>query len=264
MNRQRLRNAVRLIMLVLMCAGLGTGMAPAEGVSGGAPASESISQLSVKAGRLTGRLTHVTLRTVLEQLEKQLNIRSMVPDEELDTRVSLMVNNEPIAEALAKMLAPWDYAFSLDAGGNITTLYIMAKELPEMTLADARPSGGKSENAGRNGREFLSHERSGLESSMRTSNQLEKADSLFPQSGGGREERLAANPWASLAVQMEIMPPTPGATTVIFPPEEKKMPLIPVNRSQSMEIIPPAADSSMNIQPVPEHVKQEMRLPVGP
>lgn len=264
MNRQRLWNAARLMMFILMCGGIGTGMALAGGMPGGAPASESGSQLSVKAGRLTGRLTQVTLRTVLEQLEKQLNIRYVVPDEALDTRVSLMVNNEPIAEALAKMLAPWDYAFSLDAGGNITTLYIMAKELPETTLADARSSGGKSENTGRNGRELLSHGRSGLKRSMRTSNQLEKADSLFQQSGQEKEEMIAANPWASLAVQMEIMPPAPGATMPVFPPEEKDMRLIPVDRSQSMEIVPPAAYSPMSIQPVPEHVKQEMRLPVGP
>jgi len=50
----------------------------------------------------------------------------------------------------------------------------------------------------------------------------------------------------------------------ILPANQKVMRVTPANRARVMEIIPPTAYPPMKIQPVPEHMKQEMLLTLNP
>jgi hypothetical protein len=67
-----------------------------------------------------------------------------------------------------------------------------------------------------------------------------------------------------MAVPMEILPPAHGTSMPILPANRKDMRITPGGSARAMEIIPPTAYSSMNIQPVPEHVQQEMLLTLSP
>jgi len=233
------------------------------GMTGWALASGPVVRLHVDSGRLTAQLTQVTLRTVLGQLHDQLGIDYVAPDAELGKVLSVTLQKEPLSRALSKILAPWDYAFTLDAAGQIKTLYVMAKVSPEASFTDTMT---KIE---------------GPDSHKQKAGKLQRHGQVHYKSGVGREEQLtkkASMPgWStkkregtrgkvltSMDVPMEVLPPAYGTSMPILPANRKDMRITPGGSARAMEIIPPTAYSSMNIQPVPEHVQQEMLLTLSP
>jgi hypothetical protein len=233
------------------------------GLKGWALASDSSVRLHVDSGRLTGQLTQVTLRAVLGQLHDQLGIDYVAPDSELGKVISVTLHKEPLSKALSKILAPWDYAFTLDATGNIKTLYVTSKVSPEASLADMIAKGGGPEFHEQKASKIQRHGRAGHESGMRGEEQLNKK---APMSGMSTRERAVTNGkvFTSVGVPMEIRPPAPGTSMPILPANGKGMRITPGGSARGMEIIPPTAYLPMNIQPVPEHMKQEMLLPLSP
>ena len=94
-------------------------------------ASGPVAGIHVDSGRLTAQLNQVTLRAVLGQLHDQLGIDYVAPHAELGKVISVTLKQEPLSGALSKILAPWDYAFTLNGAGQIKTLYLMVKVSPE-------------------------------------------------------------------------------------------------------------------------------------
>jgi hypothetical protein len=92
--------------------------------------------LQVEGDRLTGHLSQVTLRTVLEELQKQLGITYEAPAGELDKVISVDLQQDPILPALAKILAPWDYAFTVNAAGHLQFLYVTSKAPPAEAVSE--------------------------------------------------------------------------------------------------------------------------------
>ena len=90
-------------------------------------ASEAHSQLQFQGDRITGVLSQVPLRTVLEQLQEKLAIEYVVPGEELDKPVSAHLAGEPVTKALSKILASWDYALQVDQQGRVHQIFVVAK-----------------------------------------------------------------------------------------------------------------------------------------
>ena len=90
-------------------------------------ASETHSLLQIQGDRITGVLSQVPLRTVLEQLQEKLAIEYVVPGEELDKPVSANLAGEPVSKALSKILAPWDYALQVDQQGRVHQIFVVAK-----------------------------------------------------------------------------------------------------------------------------------------
>ena len=90
-------------------------------------ASETHSLLQIQGDRITGVLSQVPLRTVLEQLQEKLAIEYVVPGEELDKPVSANLAGEPVSKALSKILAPWDYALQVDQHGRVHQIFVVAK-----------------------------------------------------------------------------------------------------------------------------------------
>jgi hypothetical protein len=140
----------------------------------------------------------------------------------------------------------------------------MAKGVSEASSADVGAKEGKIERHNQKDREIHRDGRSDDESSLWHEDRFHKEASLL-----GRpiiKERKGTNEktFTPVAVQRVIRPPAPGTTMPILPPKRKDMPIIPGASSQTMEIVPPTAYPPMNIQPVPEHVKQEMRLTGNP
>lgn len=220
--------------------------------------------LHVDSGRLTGQLHQVSLRTVLAHLHKELGLDYVAPDAELEKVISVRLQNEPLPRALSKILVQWDYAFTLNAAGKITTLHVMAKVSPEVSLSDKKvrgrgrePSGQKISAVPKNG--LAGH---GLD--RERENQMNKNVSRSERPSHGKR-RSGGQLFAIRNAPMEIRPPAHGASMPISPANSRDMPITPAGSSErAMKIIPPTAYPPMNIQPVSKHRQQEMLLPLSP
>lgn len=221
------------------------------------------SDLRVDSGYLTGHLTRVPLRAVLNHLHDQLGIDYVASDAELEKVISVTLQKEPLSRALAKILAPWDYAFTLDASGNIKILYVMAKESSESSIADTMDKGKRREPHGQKVHKIQQQVREDQGSGKRHEDRLNKTDSMSElikkEKDGASEKRFS-----HVAVPMEIRPPAPGTSMPILPANPKGMHIAPGGSARAMEIIPPSGYPPMTIQPVPEHMKQEMLLTLTP
>ena len=248
--------------LLMVCGGMLLGISLCE-LPNWALASNRQIPLYVDSGRLTGQLNQVTLRTVLGQLHNQLGLDYVAPDAELEKVITVSFQKEPLPRALSKILAQWNYAFTLDAAGNITTLHVMAKLPPEVPSPDTmvQNQGRKShEQKGRTlPRQGGAHHGTG----RTREHQLSKNVPLAPMPAG-ESTRESRKVFASLNLSMDIRPPAPGTSMPILPTNPKGMQVTPAGSAQSMEIIPPSAYPPMNIEPVPRYRQQEMLLPLSP
>lgn len=245
----------RMGIITVMCVAALQSVAMVES-TGWALASD----LRVDSGRLTGHLTQVPLRAVLNHLHDQLGIDYVASDAELEKMISVTLQKEPLSRALSKILAPWDYAFTLDASGNIKILYVMPKE---SSIADTMDKGGRREPHEQKARKIQQQVREDQGSGKRHEDRLNKTGSKSELLN--REKiGVSGKMFSHVAVPMEIRPPGPGTSMPILPANPKGMQITPGGSARAMEIIPPSGYPPMTIQPVPEHMKQEMLLTLTP
>lgn len=247
----------------MVCGGVLLGISVC-GLPGWALAFDRQIPLHVDSGRVTGQLRQVSLRTVLGQLHKELGLNYVAPDAELEKVISVRLQKEPLHRALSKILVQWDYAFTLNAAGNITTLHVMARGAPEVSLSDKKAKGWGPESSGQKTRAIPKYGLADHGLDMERENQMNRNMSRSErQSHGKRSSSGQVFPIRN--VPMEIRPPAPGASMSIFPASSRDMPITPGgNSGRVMNIIPPTAYPPMNIQPVPKHMQQEMLLPLSP
>lgn len=222
--------------------------------------------LQVEGDRLTGHLSQVPLRTVLEQLQKQLGIKYEAPVEELNKVISVDLQQDKILPALAKILAPWDYAFTVNAAGRLQFLYVTPKAPPGPTFSETRsPTDvGSSRGFGETGLSsdqpmepgqgevdpapFLSHEG--------------EADSNFSSSASSFSSSSGGSPGVGapvVGVPMDIQPVPAGTTMPMVPASSGSgMQVTPPANSPDMPIIPATAYPPMEIEPVPNYLQEEM------
>ena len=222
--------------------------------------------LQVEGDRLTGHLSQVTLRTVLEQLQQQLGITYEAPAEELDKVISINLQQDPILPALAKILAPWDYAFTVNAAGHLQFLYVTSKAPPAEAVPetsespDGIPSNAPDETGfsslrqSDDGKEagdadpYLSHER--------------ELDPMRSPSSSGFESPSGEMSGSRAPVAVVPMPvhPVPDGTTMPMVPSSggSGMNVTPPANPPDMPIIPSTAYPPMDIQPVPDYLQEEM------
>jgi len=256
------RKLVTCSLFLMLCGGIFLGISLC-GLPDWALASNRQIPLHVDSGRLTGQLHQVTLRTVLGQLHDQLGLDYVASDAELEKVISVSLQKEPLPRALSKILARWDYAFTLDAAGNITTLHVMAKVQPEVPSADTMVQNQGRESHEQKGRTLPRQGGLHYGTGRTREHQLSKNVPLAPMPAGERT-RKSRKVFASLDLSMDIRPPAPGTSMPILPANPKGMQVTPAGSAQSMEIIPASAYPPMNIQPVPEYRQQEMLLPLSP
>lgn len=221
--------------------------------------------LHVEGDRLTGHLSQVTLRTVLEQLQKELGIKYEAPVEELNKVISVDLQQDKILPALAKILAQWDYAFTVNAAGRLQFLYVTPKAPPREALSETRnPTDvGSSDVLGESGlssdrqmepvqeemdtRSFLSHEG-------------ESGDNFAPASSSFSSPEESPGLRAPVVgVPMDIQPVPAGTTMPMVPPSSGSgMQVTPPTNSPDMPIIPATAYPPMEIEPVPSYLQEEM------
>ena len=246
----------------MVCGGILLGISLC-GLPDWALASDRQIRLHVDSGRLTGQFNQVTLRTVLGQLHDQLGLEYVAPEAELEKVISVRFQKESLPRALSKILAQWDYAFTLNAVGNITTLHVMAKVSPEVSLADKMAKGRGSESPEQKAsgpqKYGLADHGSDMEREDQINKKVLRSDRQMKGKGGSSRKVFATRD-----VPMEIRPPAPGTSMPILPASSKDMLITPGDSARAMVIIPPTAYPPMNIQPVPKYMQQEMLLPLSP
>ncbi len=229
--------------------------------------------LQVEGDRLTAHLSQVPLRTVLEQLQKQLGFTYEVPAGELDNLISVDLQQTPILPALAKILAPWDYAFTVNAGGHLRSLYITPKAPPADVLSErSEPSNVRPSNAlADTGSSSFTGSDSDTGGEVRDTNPSlsyeREADPILSHS---------STPFASPEELDGLRAPVAGGPMAIQPvPEGTTMPMMPAGGGSGMQvtpagsapnmpIIPATAYPPMDIQPVPDYLQEEMLRMIQP
>lgn len=236
------------------------------GYSGGVWASTLDVPLQVEGDRLTGHLTKVTLRTVLEELQKQLGITYEAPAGELDKVISVDLQQDPILPALAKILAPWDYAFTVNAAGHLQFLYVTSKAPPAEAASETSDSSdGISSNAlDETGFSSLKRSDEGRESgdtdpSLSHEREL---DPIKPPSSSAFDSPFGEIPGSRTPMAVVPMPvqPVPDGTTMPMMPSSggSGMHITPPANPPDMPIIPSTSYPPMDIQPVPDYLQEEM------
>lgn len=247
---------------LMVCGGVLLGIS-LYGMPDWALASDRQIPLYVHSGRLTGQLDQVPLRTVLGQLQKQLGLDYVAPDAELEKVISVRLQKEPLPRALSKILAHWDYAFTLNAAGSIATLHVMTKVSRELSLADKMAKGRGLESPAQNANSLQEYGLVDNGLDLKGENQMNKN---VRRSDRRTNAKRGSNGqvYATRNVAMEIRPPVPGTSMPIFPASSQDMLITQKGSARLMKIIPSAAFPPMNIRPVSKYMQQEMLQPLNP
>jgi hypothetical protein len=264
--RYKQESKYSLIMGLLLVTFLLLGSLRAEGW-----ALTTDTHLLVEGDRLTGHLSQVTLRTVLEQLQKQFGLTYEVPTSELDHVISIDLQQTPIIPALAKILAPWDYAFTVNGAGRLQFLYITPKAPPTEVISEGvssdvmpanvvpdmgfNPSQPNNADGGTGEADrSLYQENAGAPTQPRSSTSYPS----FQEEFHGLKAPIASAP---MAIQ-----PVPEGTTMPMMPAGVGggMQVTPATSTPNMPIIPATAYPPMDIQPVPGYLKEEMLRNIQP
>ena len=222
--------------------------------------------LQVEGDRLTGHLSQVTLRTVLEQLQKQLGITYEAPAEELDKVISVDLQQDPILPALAKILAPWDYAFTVNAAGHLQFLYVTSKAPPAEAVSetsepsDSIPSNTLDETGFNSLKPSDEGSNAGdTDSSLSYEREL---DPIRPPSSSAFDSPSGEIPGSRTPMAVVPMPvqPVPDGTSMPLVPSSggSGMHVTPPANPPDMPIIPSTSYPPMDIQPVPDYLQEEM------
>ncbi|MBA3612807.1 MAG: hypothetical protein H0W49_07800 [Nitrospirales bacterium] len=236
------------------------------GLRGGGVALTPEIPLRVEGDRLTGHLSQVTLRTVLEQLQKQLGVKYEAPVEELNKVISVDLQHDKILPALAKILAQWDYAFTVNAAGRLQFLYVTPKAARGEAVSEARnPSEIGSSNAVGETDFRSDRQRDPVQEEVDTpsfqSHEGEPDGNFSPSAStfssspeGGSDLRAPV-----VGVPMDIQPVPAGTTMPLVPASSASgMQVTPPANSPDMPIIPATAYPPMEIEPVPSYLQEEM------
>ena len=191
------------------------------GTSGVGLPSTVIEPLQIHHESITGSVSQLPLRLILDQFQEQLGVEYQAPKEELDQRVSVDLHGESLPQALAKILAQWDYALTIDSAGRVQEIFVMRKI----------PTGGPEEKTIKPG-----YDRNDF------SNRWSKRSRTFmgePQ-GAVMDERHVESP--QFGTSPSVLPP--GA------PQQYERELQDAMDSAGMGIIPPAGYPEMEVHQV--------------
>jgi len=202
-------------------------------------ASETHILLQIQRDRITGVLTQVPLRTVLEQLQKKLAIEYVVPEEELDKPVSANFADESVSKVLSKILAPWDYALQIDQQGRVHQIFVVAKMGPiEIEKNAVKASESKMATFPRK--------------ATRSEPVLRTPKTRVLLSG----TEMTSHPKSDAMVSPMFIEPSENLRPmVIQPPQGGPMSIQP--SSDFMQVIPASGYPPMDIRPVSEDARRD-------
>ncbi len=114
-------------MASMLAFGIFLGTVSVMGMSGMGLASNGPGPFQIEQGRVSGRVTQLPLKILLDQFHEQLGIDYKVAHEELATLVSVDLQQASIQEALDKILRTWDFALKMDREGQIQHIFVVRK-----------------------------------------------------------------------------------------------------------------------------------------
>jgi len=212
----------------------------------------------IQQDSITGVLSNVPLRDVLTQLQESLGFEYVVPEEELDTPISIELSGDSFLEALPKILSAWDYAVQTDQHGNVQHIYVV-KKLPSGFPADQREPVEFENDI----------------SPMAGMSQQQSAKSAMPQvrytpeleSGDLDQEEPPSpqnSPTSDELAQM-VQPPLPTDSMPLVPASDLPlMEITPASELPEMSIIPSSGYPPMEIFPVSEEDRKAFEESFGP
>jgi hypothetical protein len=164
-NKNMLRQDVPLTTFkkikVLLAVGVFL-VSPGLGGNGGFGLATTVSEpLQIHHESVTGSVVQVPLRLIFDQFQEQLGIVYKAPKEELDKHVSVNLHGESVPQALAKILAQWDYALTRDPAGRVQEIFVVRKiplrgpEEQAIKAEDDRSVGPHSSSWGKRGRKVM-------------------------------------------------------------------------------------------------------------
>ena len=205
----------------LLGVGMFLGSLALVGHGGVGLASRVIGPLQIHHESVTGSVSQLPLRLILDQFKEQLGVEYQAPKDELEQRVSVDLHGEALPEALAKILAQWDYALTIDSAGKVQKIIVVRKI----------PTGGPEEKT-------ITREYDQIDFSNRWS----KRGRTFmgePQ-GAVMDERNGASP--TFGTSHPVLP--------AGPPQQDERELQDAMDSAGMGIIPPAGYPEMEVHQV--------------
>jgi hypothetical protein len=210
-------------------------------------ASDAHSLLQIQKDRITGVLTQVPLRTVLEQLQEKLAIEYVVPEEELDKPVSANLTGESVVKSLSKILALWDYALQVDQQGRVHQIFVVAKAGP-IKIEESEVKASEYTIV------TFPRKMAGSELVPETST----SRALLPgtEMTSSSEAVDVPNPERDVMASPMIIVPSEDLPQMVIQPH-KGEPMIIQPSTDFMQVIPASGYPPMEILPVSEDVRRE-------
>ena len=193
--------------------------------------------LQIHQESVTGRVLQLPLRRILDQFQEQLGIAYQAPKEELEERVSIDLQGESLPQALAKILAPWDYALTRDPAGRVQEIFVVRKI----------PTGEPEEKAIKkeNDRSVAPH----------SSRSKKRGRAFMGESQGARmDERHGESP--TVGTSDPVIQPGP--------PQQDERELWEAMDEAGMGIIPPAGYPEMEVTQVSEEAQKAFLQSLNP
>ena len=193
--------------------------------------------LQIHYESVTGSVIQLPLRMILDQFQAQLGVAYQAPKEELEQRVSVDLHGESLLQALAKILAAWDYALTIDPAGRVQEIFVVRKI----------PTGSPEEKAikAENDRSVAPH----------SSRSKKRVRAFMGESQGARmDERHGESP--TVGTSDPVIQPGP--------PQQDERELWEAMDEAGMGIIPPAGYPEMEVNQVSDEAQKAFLQSLDP
>jgi len=227
-------------------------------------ASTVIGPLQIHQESVTGSVSQWPLGLILDQFQKQLGIEYKAPKEELEQPVSVDLHGESLPQALAKILAQWDYALKIDPAGNVQEIFVVKKnpaEWPgEKTLKtkDSQSDFSNYSEVDKRTREFMGGPQGTvMDETHVESPTFETSHPVIPQEPSHQDRRKLQD--ALDEAGMGILPPPDSPEMEVKQvSEEEQQAILQSLNPAPMGSLERAGYPDMNIAPVSEEEAQEI------
>lgn len=227
-------------------------------------ASNGKGPLQIQQGRVTGTVTQIPLHIILEQLHEQLGIEYTAPKEELEKHVSVELQQESLEQALAKILASWDYALKIDPAGKVQQIFVVRKipaggqEEKAFNVEDARTDFSNDSEEGHRTRKFMRKQQGVLRDESSVASRIFGASPPFMQPVSPQQDEREL--WDAMEEdKMGTIPPIGYPEMEVNQVSEKEQQAILHSLNpQTSGSFEGAAFPEMNISPVSEETAQEI------
>ena len=231
------------------------------GTSGVGLPSTVIEPLQIHHESVTGSVSQLPLRRILDQFQEQLGVEYKAPKEELEQRVSVDLHGESLPQALAKILAQWDYALTIDSAGRVQEIFVVRKiptgDPGKKTIKPEYDRSDFSNRGSKRGRTFEEPQVAVMDERHVESPPFGTSPSVLPPGAPQQYERELQDAMDSAG--MGIIPPAGYPEMEVHQvSDEEQNAILQSLIPRTMGSVEGAGEQEMNIAPVSEEEAQEI------